>query len=128
MKAPAYRYVYYPGHLGSRPVTELTAQRGILWDANVRRVPAEPAAWLVAEGGFLFALDHDDAARELGRSKKKLAELVKTGRLHGETYHPPREGEPDVAVIVLPAGTTPTALKAELDAESSKKEKETSDE
>lgn len=118
-------YVYYPGHLGPHPVTELTAHRGILWDANVRRVPAEAAEWLVAEGGFLLALDHDEAARQLGRSKKKLAELVKAGRLHGETYQPPREGEPDVAVIVIPAATTPAALKAALDAhEEVKKEKD----
>lgn len=123
MTPPKYRYVYYPGHLGLHPVTELTAHRGILWDAPVRRVPAKAAGWLVAEGGFLLALDHDEAAHQLGRSKKKLAELVKTGRLHGETYQPPREGEPDIAVIVLPAATTPAALKAALDAGEARKEK-----
>lgn len=112
-----FEYVYYPGHLGPRPVTELTAERGILWDAPVKRVPRKAADSLVRESGFRLALEHGEAAKLLGRSKKKLDELVEAGRLHGEIYHPPREGEPDVPVIVLPANTTPAALKAQLDAD-----------
>jgi len=69
----------------------------------------------VADGGFRFALDEGEAAKLLSRSKKRLRELVEAGRLDGETYHPPRDGEPDVPVIVLPAGMTRAALKARLD-------------
>lgn len=114
MSPRPYHYVFYPGHLGPRPVTELTADRGILWDAPVKKVRAEFAPSLITDGGFRRALDHDEAAKLLGLSKKKIGELVKAGRLHAETYQPPREGEEAVPVIILPAGLTPAAIKATL--------------
>lgn len=114
MNSTTYQYVYYPGHLGPRSVTELTADRGILWDAPVKRVRAEFARSLTTDGGFRRALDYDEASNLLGLSKRKLRELVKAGRLHAETYQPPREGDEAVPVIVLPAGLTPAAFKATL--------------
>ena len=114
MNPTPYHYVYYPGHLGPRPVTELTADRGILWNAPVKKVRAEFALSLVVDGGFRRALDYDEAATVLDLSKRKLRELVKSGRLHAETYQPPREGEEAVPVIVLPAGLTVAAFKATL--------------
>lgn len=119
-------YVYYPGHLGLKPVTELSSQRGILWDASVKRVPQPFARSLVADSGFQRALDYDEARVALGVTKKQLAELVK-GDFHVEVYKLPREGEEKVPVIVLPAGVSPAALKKRLDKEKSDLDKEKSD-
>lgn len=108
-------YVYYPGHLGKNPVTDLGGDRGIRWDRQVKKVPLAAARYLVAEGGFHRALDLEEAATILGRTKKKLRELVAAGNLKAATYKPPREGDPEVLVIVLPAGVNAGALKRTLD-------------
>ena len=109
------RYLFYPGHLGPRPVTELTQQRGILWDAPVKRVPEPYVESLMTDGGFQLALDHAEAAKALGRPKKQLDELVEAGALHAEVYRPARQGKAEIPVIVLPAGMSAAALKAHLE-------------
>ena len=111
------RYLFYPGHLGPRPVTELTQQRGILWDAPIKRVPDNYVESLIADSGFQLALDYTEGVKALGWPKKKLDELVEAGALHAEVYRPGRQDEPEIPVIVLPAGMTPAALKAHLEAQ-----------
>lgn len=109
-------YLFYPGHLGPKPVTELPGRRGILWDRDVKAVPASAAASMVAESGFQRCLDLGEASAVLGRSKKKLKELIDAGDLQSAIYTPAREGAADVVVIVLPRGVNVGALKRRLDA------------
>lgn len=112
MTAKRLCYVYYPGHLGKSPVTELPGNRGIRWDAPVKLVEERFARSLVDDGGFRLALDRDAAAKALGVTKKRLAAAVAAGELETAVYHP-REGA-DVDVVVLPSRMTPAALGRRL--------------
>ena len=114
MTETSHVYVHYPGHLGPHPVTELTSQRGILWDAPVKLVPAIFAESLISEGGFELALDLDAAKKALGFPKTRLRELIADGRLRAATYT--KKGE-DVELIVIPSGLTPAALAAQINAQ-----------
>ena len=101
-------YVFYPGHLGKAPVTELPGNRGIRWDAPVKRVEERFARSLIDDGGFLLALE----PKALGTTKKRLAEAIAAGELTTATYHP-REGA-DLDVVVLPHRMTAAALGRRL--------------
>ena len=106
-----HRFIHYPGHLGPRPQTEFPGQNaGILWDAPIKRVRQPYADALIRESGFQLALDLDEMKAETGIPKKRLRELLDSGQLDAATYHPRREGEPPVEVIVIPPGLSPLAL------------------
>ena len=115
MTETSHVYIHYPGHLGLHPVTELTSQRGILWDAPVKLVPAIFAESLISEGGFELALDLDAAKKALGFPKTRLRELIADGRLRAVTYS--KKGGEDVELIVIPSGLTPAALAAQINAQ-----------
>ena len=94
-------FLYYPGHLGERPHTELSGHRGILWDrANpVRLVDERFAASLVRDSGFLEALTVKDAARALGCTMKRVRELVDGGTLRQAVYQPEKAKAVEVVVF-----------------------------
>lgn len=103
--------VYYPGHLGSDPVTELDAVRRITWNRPVKAVPEPQATSLVSDGGFLRALRPAEAARQFGLPLATVGELVAAGRLASATFQP-REGDPEEVVVLDQA--TIAALRAAL--------------
>lgn len=117
-------YVYYPGHLGKNPVTELPGNRGIRWDAPVKLVEARSAHSLIDDGGFQLALELGAAPKALGVPKKRLEAAIAGGEVATATYHP-REGA-DVVVVVVPHRMTAAALGRRLQAESAAAE-ETAD-
>lgn len=115
MKTKKLSYVFYPGHLGKNPVTELPGNRGIRWDAPVKLVEDRFARSLVDDGGFRLALELGAAPKAIGVTKKRLEAAIAAGELATATYHP-REGA-DVDVVVLPYRTTAAALGRKLQAE-----------
>ncbi|OQC41343.1 MAG: hypothetical protein BWX64_00969 [Acidobacteria bacterium ADurb.Bin051] len=104
--------IYYPGHLGSDPVTELDAVRRITWNRPVKAVPEPQATSLVSDGGFLRALRPAEAARQFGLPLATVGELVAAGRLASATFQPREGGDPEEVVVLDQA--TIAALRAAL--------------
>ncbi len=94
-EATKKRFVFYPGHLGDSPHSELPGKRGLLWDrARPVRLVEEPyASSLIRDGGFLPAETLKDAAQALSCTLKVLRELIASGTLVQHRYQPPVEDE-----------------------------------
>jgi len=103
--------VYYPGHLGKDPVTELDATRQITWNRKVKRVPEPAATSLVRHGGFHRALRPAEAAEAFGVPLATVGDLTTAGKLRRATFQP-REGDPEEVVVLDKA--TIAALRAAL--------------
>jgi hypothetical protein len=103
--------VFYPGHLGKEPVTELDATRQITWNRPVKRVPEPQATSLVRHGGFHRAVPPEEAASRYGLPLATVGELTSAGKLRRATFQP-REGDPEEVVVLDKA--TIAALRAAL--------------
>ena len=103
--------VFYPGHLGKDPVTELDSTRQITWNRPVKRVPEPAATSLVRHGGFHRALRPAEAAERFGVPLATIGELSAAGHVRRATFQP-REGDPEEVVVLDKA--TIAALRAAL--------------
>lgn len=72
--------LYYPGQYGRAPQTELPGNRGILWDTDCKRVPAQVVDNLLRDG-FRLALTVAEAAERYDVPQYVVRALVEQGEL-----------------------------------------------
>lgn len=97
------RFVFYPGHLGESPHTELPGRRGILWNrAHPVRLVEEPhASSLIRDSGFLPAYTIKNAAQKLGCTMKQVRQLVGDGTLAQALYQTEKDKPVEVVILGL---------------------------
>lgn len=72
--------LYYPGHYGRNPHTEIAPGVGILWDAECKRIPAKYVDNLLLDG-FRLALTTSEAAERYDVPQYVIKALVDDGEL-----------------------------------------------